>query len=112
MPFTKIDRVLPLRVRTMFVPGDAIGGHGLMPPEFVCADPSGQNSIVVAVVNVTSAPSRRSGPSLLGLVIGLLSGAGNGYVVSEHRPTTPSPAAGTEGVPMSSTIRYCPVVGQ
>ena len=47
MPFTKIDRVLPLRVSTMLVPGDAIGGHGLMPPVFVCAVPSGQNSIVV-----------------------------------------------------------------
>ena len=105
MPFTKIDRVLPLRVKTMFVPGDAMGGHGLIPPEFVCADPSGQNSIVVAVVNVIWAASLRSAPSLFGRVIGLLSGAGNGYVLSEHLPTTPSPAAGTLGVPISSTIR-------
>ncbi len=55
MPFTKIDFVLPLRVRMMFVPGDAIGGHGFVPPVFVCADPSDQNSIVVDVVIVTSA---------------------------------------------------------
>jgi hypothetical protein len=34
MPFTKIDRVFPARVRTIFVPGVAIGGHGLMPPVF------------------------------------------------------------------------------
>ena len=53
MPFTKIDFVLPARVRMMFVPAAAMGGHGLMAPVFVCADPSGQNSMVVDVVNVT-----------------------------------------------------------
>src|SRR5688572_25137418 len=112
MPFTKIVFVLPFRVRMMLVPGDAIGGHGFVPPVFVCADPSGQNSIVVDVVMVTSAGSSRSGPSLLGRLIGLLSGAGKGYVVEEHRPTTPSAADGVAGVPMSSTIRYCCAVGQ
>jgi hypothetical protein len=58
--------------------GDVMGGHGFIAPVFVCAVPSGQNSIVVTVVNVTSADSERSGPSLFGRVIGLLSGAGNG----------------------------------
>jgi hypothetical protein len=106
MPFTKIDFVLLPRVRMMFVPGDAIGGHGFVPPVFVCADPSAQNSIVVDVVIVTRSGRLRRGPSLFGRVIGLLSGAGNGYVLCEHRATTPSPAAGTAGVPISSTILY------
>ncbi len=90
----------------MLVPAAAMGGHGLMAPVFVCAEPSGQNSMVVDVVNVTCVASRRRGPSLFGRVIGLLSGAGNGYVLSEHRPRTPSAAAGTPGVPISSTILY------
>ena len=96
----------------MLVPAAAMGGHGLMAPVFVCAEPSGQNSMVVDVVSVTSVASRRTGPSLFGRVIGLLSGAGNGYVLSEHRPRTPSAAAGTPGVPISSTILYWPATGQ
>ena len=109
-PFTVMVLVLPFRSRTMLVPVVAITGHGFVVLA-MCAEPSGQNSIVAAVWNVVSVGDAGTGIEPGSRVIERVSG-GNGCRRSRAAVGGAIAGGGIAGVPISSTIRYWPTAGQ
>src|SRR5688500_3347696 len=89
------------------VPAVGTTGHGLPLPSSLCTLPSGQNSSVDVAPNATDVGRRFCGPSWFGRVSGFPSPP-IGYDDSLHRSRLTSTPAGTDGVPMSSTMRYSP----